>query len=82
MPSAGLDKYFMVVYNIYTMTRAYKMIRLDPEVYNDLELFRNKRETFSDAVFRLLCLHRQMRSLLKDLAGELPEQKYKEDKHE
>lgn len=55
------------------MKREYKMVRLDPEVYNDLEQFRNKRETFSDAVFRLLCLHKQMRQMLKALAGQKEE---------
>jgi len=56
------------------MAREYKMVRLDPEVYNGLEQFRNKRETFSNAVFRLLCLHRQMRSMLKALAGQKEEE--------
>lgn len=51
------------------MSREYKMIRLDPEVYNELELFRLKRETFSDAVFRLLGLNEQMSQMLKDQAG-------------
>lgn len=57
------------------MKREYKMVRLDPEVYNDLEQFRLKKETYSSAVFRLLCLHKQMRMMLKDLAGKKEEEK-------
>lgn len=51
------------------MKREYKMVRLDPEVYNELDLFRLKRETFSDAVFRLLCLHNMVHKLQEDLTG-------------
>ena len=45
------------------------MIRLDPEVYNELELFRLKKETYSDAIFRLLCLNKQLSRMLNNLAG-------------
>ncbi len=69
----GLDKIIGVVYHIYTMKREYKMIRLDPEVYNELELFRLKRETFSGAIFRLLCLHGQLSRMLENLAGPVVE---------
>jgi len=55
------------------MTKVYHMVRLDPEVYNDLEIFRLKKETYSEAVFRLLCLHRQMHTMLKALAGQKEE---------
>jgi hypothetical protein len=58
------------------MKKEYKMVRLDPEVYNDLEQFRLKKETFSSAVFRLLCMHNQMRTMLKDLAGQKEEGQY------
>ena len=57
------------------MSKEYKMIRLDPEVYAELEQFRLKHETFSNAVWRLLQNHEQMRKMLKSLAGELPERK-------
>jgi hypothetical protein len=50
------------------------MVQLAPEVYNDLEQFRLKEETFSSAVFRLLCMHYQMRTMLKDLAGQKEEE--------
>ncbi|MBA7587163.1 hypothetical protein ES708_29181 [subsurface metagenome] len=59
----GVDKIYSSVYNVYTVKREYKMIRLNPEVYNELEIFRLKRETFSDTVFRLLCLHGQLRRM-------------------
>ena len=54
------------------------IIELHPEGYNELELFRLERETASDAVFRLLSLHGQMRGFLKLLlGGEREEQKDK-----
>ena len=57
------------------MTKKSKLIRLDPEVYGDLDEFRVKDETFSNAVWRLLQNHEQIRKMLKSLAGELPERK-------
>jgi len=51
------------------MSKEYKMVRLDPEVYNELELFRLKKETYSDVIFRLLCLNKQLSQMLNNLAG-------------
>jgi predicted CopG family antitoxin len=59
-----------VVYNVNNMPREYKMIRLDPEVYYELNQFRVKDETFSNAIWRLLQSHKQIRKMLKSLAGE------------
>jgi len=53
--------------------REYKMIRLDPEVYYVLDQFRHDKEKYSDAVCRLLCMHYQMRNMLKALAGQKEE---------
>jgi predicted CopG family antitoxin len=48
-------------------------IKLHDKVYDELDEFRIKRETFSDAVYRLLLLHGQERSMLKGLAGKKEE---------
>jgi len=55
------------------MAKESKLIRLDPEVYNELEEFRFKHETFSNSVWRLLQVYAQMRKMLRNLGGELPE---------
>jgi len=55
------------------MSKESKLIRLDPDVYGELDEFRFKHETFSTAVWRLLQVHKQMRTMLKNLGGELPE---------
>jgi len=55
------------------MSKKSKLIRLDPEVYGELEEFQFKHESFSNAVWRLLQVHRQMREMLRKLGGELPE---------
>ena len=47
-----------------------KTIKLDDKVYDDLEDFREKRETFSDAVRRLLGSEAQLKSSLRKLDGE------------
>ena len=52
------------------MRKPRKLIALDLEVYSDLEEFRLKHESFSDAVWRLLCMHGQMHKMLKSLAGD------------
>lgn len=50
-----------------------KTIKLDDKVYQELDDFRVKGETFSAAVYRLLLLHGQERTMLKDLAGKREE---------
>lgn len=55
------------------MSKPRKLIALDLEVYSDLEEFRFKHETFSNAVWRLLQVHEQMREMLRKLGGKLPE---------
>jgi len=57
------------------MSKKSKLIRLDLEVYGELDEFRFKRETFSNAVWRLLKVYAQMRRMLKNLGGQLPEGK-------
>lgn len=52
------------------MPKESKLIRLDLKVYGDLNEFRVKDETFSNAVWRLLQSHEQIRKMLKSLAGE------------
>lgn len=50
-----------------------KLIRVRCEVYDQLEDFQIKHESFSGTIFRLLEEHEQMRKMLKPLAGEPPE---------
>jgi len=57
------------------MSQKSKLIRLDLEVYDELDEIRIKRETFSNAVWRLLRLNEQMRKMLKNLGGQLPKEK-------
>ena len=57
------------------MSQKSKLIRLDPEVYGELDDYRFKHETFSNAVWRLLKVYAQMRTMLKNLGGQLPEGK-------
>lgn len=55
------------------MSKESKLIRLDPEVYGELDKLRFKHETFSNTVWRLLQVHTQMREMLRKLGGKLPE---------
>lgn len=48
-----------------------KTIWLRDETYNRLEQFRDKRETFSEAVERLLELPRRIRDLANILEGQV-----------
>jgi len=57
------------------MAKESKLIRLDQEVYDELDEIRLKRETFSNAVWRLLRLNEQMRKMLMNLGGQLPKGK-------
>ena len=57
------------------MSKKSKLIRLDLEVYGELDEFRFKRETFSNAVWRLLKVYAQMRRMLKNLGQLAPEGK-------
>lgn len=47
-----------------------KMIKLDDQVYNRLENFRNKGETFSEAVERLLEFPRRIRDAINIVKGQ------------
>jgi len=47
-----------------------KVINLNEDVYSQLNDLRLPHETFSGAVLRLLLMHKQMREMLKALAGE------------
>ena len=57
------------------MAKESKLIRLDQEVYDELDEIRLKHETFSNAVWRLLRLNEQMRKMLMNLGGQLPKGK-------
>ena len=50
-----------------------KTIKLDEDVYKELSEFCLGHETFSNAVWRLLRLNEQMRKMIRNLGGELPE---------
>ena len=58
-----------VVYNVCIVSKEYKMIRLNHEVYQQLDDFRTKHESFSQAVNRLLQVNEHMRKMLESLAG-------------
>jgi len=47
-----------------------KLVRLDLEVYAELDRFRLSHESFSNATWRLLRLHEQLSKMLKSLSGE------------
>jgi len=49
-----------------------KTIKLDNQVHQDLEGLRGKRETFSEAVARLINFHREVSRLLWSHSGEHP----------
>jgi len=56
-----------------------KTIRLEDQVYTRLETFRGKRETFSEAVDRLLTMLEKVGELRDVLEGQA---KFQEWKHE
>ncbi len=64
-----------LVYNVYRMSKESKLIRLDIEVYGELDRLRLGHESFSNIIWRLLQNYEQIRKMLKSLAGELPERK-------
>lgn len=47
-----------------------KLVRLDLEVYAELDRFRLRHESFSNATWRLLRLHEQLDKMLRSLSGE------------
>jgi len=47
-----------------------KLVRLDLEVYAELDEFRLRHESFSNATWRLLRLHEQLDKMLRSLSGE------------
>lgn len=53
-----------------------KQIRLEEHVYNGLEEMRGKRETFSQAVERLLDLYQKIRRLEPVLRGSVAYQEF------
>lgn len=55
------------------MPKRSMLIRLNPDVYQELDHFRLKHESFSNAVWRLLRLNEQMRGMLQALGGESPQ---------
>lgn len=46
-----------------------KTVRLEGDVYTRLEIFRSKRETFSEAVARLLDIQQMAHDIAKALAA-------------
>ena len=46
-------------------------IKLEDQVYDQLEVFRNKRETFSEAVERLLQVPGRLREIASILEGQV-----------
>lgn len=59
-----------------------KNIQLSVEVYNRLESFRGKRETFSEAVDRLLTMLEKVGELRDILEGQIEYAKFRKDKLE
>lgn len=49
-----------------------KTIKLEDQVHRDLEELRGKRETFSEAVARLINFHRDVHKLVWSHGGEHP----------
>lgn len=54
-----------------------KTIKIDEQVYNKLDDFRDRHETFSEAVERLLAAQDMVRQLASILEGQLKFQEYK-----
>lgn len=50
-----------------------KTLRLDEQVHKDLEELRAKRETFSQAIARLISLYKELARLVWSHTGERPQ---------
>jgi len=50
-----------------------KTIKLDDKVHKDLEELRDKRETFSEAVARLINFHRDITKVVWSHSGQHPD---------
>ena len=59
-----------------------KTIKLDDQVYQDLEEFRDKRQTFSEAVENLLGARAQFCQLINVLEGRIRFEEWKRQKAE
>ncbi len=56
-----------------------KTIKVDEQVYNDLDNFREKRETFSQAIVRLLALMSKVGELRSILEGGIKYEQWRKD---
>ncbi len=59
-----------------------KTIKVEEQVYNDLDRFREKRETFSQAISRLLSLLSKVGELRSILEGGIKYEQWKKDELE